>query len=208
MQTVNIRSLVFTALFAALFIVLSIQQLRITATPVPITFQTLAVILAGVFLRPGQAFASIWIVIALAAFGLPVFGGKGGISHLIGATGGFIFAFPFCALLVSIAMNRLLGSERIWRNKWLSALLLFIVFELFSSLLAYVTGVPWMMHVLNWSLDKALVYGFYPFLPGDAIKSAIGVLVTVSLHSYIKQLRAASALRRPAADSSATPVRG
>lgn len=204
MQTVNIRSLVFTALFAALFIVLSIQQLRITATPVPITFQTLAVILAGVFLRPRQAFASIWIVIVLAAFGLPVFGGKGGISHLIGHTGGFIFAFPFCALLVSLAMERLLRNEKVWQKKWLAAILLFIVFELFSSLLAYIPGVPWMMHVLDLSFAKALSGGFWPFLPGDAAKSAVAVAVTLSLHGYIRQLRSSNA---KSSSQAAAPVR-
>ncbi|RIX51747.1 biotin transporter BioY [Paenibacillus nanensis] len=193
MQTVNIRSIVFTALFAALFIVFSIIQLRITASAVPITFQTLAVILAGVFLRPGQAFSSIWIVIVLAAFGLPVFGGKGGISHLIGATGGFIFAFPFCALLISLAMNRLLRSEGLWRSKWTAALLLFIVFELFGSLLSYIPGVPWMMHVTELPLNKALVAGFYPYLPGDAVKSAVAVVVTLSLQGYIRQLRSSHA---------------
>lgn len=205
MQTVNIRSLVFTALFAALFIVLSIQQLRITATPVPITFQTLAVILAGIFLRPGQAFASIWIVIGLAAIGLPVFGGKGGISHLIGATGGFIFAFPFCALLISLAMNRLLRSERVWRKKWLAALLLFIIFELFGSLLTYIPGVPWMMHVTELPFGKALTAGFWPFLPGDAAKSAVAVIVAISLQTYIVQLRASN--RYSSTESTAAPVR-
>ncbi|MFD0587111.1 biotin transporter BioY [Paenibacillus sp. GCM10027627] len=188
MQTVNIRSLVFTALFAALFIVLSLQQLKLTFTPVPITLQTLAVILAGVFLRPKQAFASILIVIVLAAFGLPLFGGKGGISHLIGYTGGFIMAFPFCALLISLSVKALYKND-IMRNKPLAAILLFIIFELFSSLLSYVPGVPWMMHVLEWPLDKALKEGFYPFLLGDAIKSAVGVIITLSLASYVQHIR-------------------
>lgn len=204
MQSTNIRSLVFTALFAALFIVFSMLQLRLAALPVPLTFQTLAVILTGIFLRPRQAFASIWIVIALAAFGLPVFGGKGGISHLIGHTGGFIFAFPFCALLISLAVDRLLRKEQLWRKKWLAALLLFIVFEMFGSLLTYVPGVPWMMHVLDYPLAKALGVGFWPFLPGDAVKSVIGVIVTLSLYSYIRQLRTAA--RHSNSESATSPV--
>lgn len=192
MQTVNIRSLVFTALFAALFIVLSIQHMRITATPVPITFQTLGVIMAGVFLRPKQAFASIFAVIILTSFGLPLFSGKGGISTLIGYTGGFIFAFPFCALFISMAMERLLRNERIMRNKALAAITLFVVFELFSSLLSYVPGIPWMMHVLNMPLDKAIKVGFLPFIIGDAAKSAVGVVIVMSLYSYIVQLRSSA----------------
>lgn len=206
MQTVNIRSLVFTALFAALFIVFSMLQLRLAALPVPLTFQTLAVILIGIFLRPGQAFASILIVIGLAAVGLPVFGGKGGISHLIGATGGFIFAFPFCALLISLAMNRLLRSERVWRKKWIAALILFILFEIFGSLLSYIPGVPWMMHVLDYPLTKGLATGFWPFLPGDAVKSVIGVIVAISLQPYIVQLRASNG--NASNESATAPVQG
>lgn len=189
MQTVNVRSLVFIALFAALFIVLSIQHLRITFTPVPITFQTLGLILAGVFLRPKQAAASILLVLALVAIGLPLLGGKGGISTLIGYTGGFIFAFTFSALFISMAMKGVLRSSRLMNNKWLAAIVLFLVFELFSSLLTYIPGVPWLMHVSDLSWSDGLKYGFFPFLLGDAIKSAVGVLITVPLLGYIKQLR-------------------
>ncbi|MCR2805096.1 biotin transporter BioY [Paenibacillus soyae] len=202
MQTVNVRSLVFIALFAALFIVLSIQHLRITFTPVPITFQTLGVILAGVFLRPKQAVASILLVYGLVAIGLPLLGGKGGLPTFVGYTGGFIFAFPFCALFISLAMKRILRSERLTNHKWLTAIVLFIVFELFSSFLAYVPGVPWLMHVLNWSWSQGIKEGVLPFLLGDAIKSAVGVLITLSLLGYIKQLRA-STKNAPSSQASA-----
>ncbi|MEK3882223.1 biotin transporter BioY [Paenibacillus sp. PL2-23] len=189
MQTVNVRSLVFTALFAALFIVLSIQHLRLTLTPVPITFQTLGLILAGVFLRPKQAASSILLVLALVAIGLPLLGGKGGISTLIGYTGGFLFAFTFSALFISLSMERFIRSPRLMNNKWLAAIVLFVIFELFSSFLTYVTGVPWLMHVLNWTWSQGIQDGFLPFLLGDAIKSVLGVLITVPMLGYIKQLR-------------------
>src|SRR5690606_38652944 len=108
----------------ALFIVLSLQQMKVTLTPVPITLQTFAVILTGLFLRPKQAFMSIFAVIALTATGLPLIGGKGGITLLIGYSGGFIFAFPFCAMFISMAAGRLLTSEKLMRNKALAAVLL------------------------------------------------------------------------------------
>ncbi|MDQ6419170.1 biotin transporter BioY [Paenibacillus sp. LHD-117] len=185
----SIRSLVFIALFAALFIVLSLQQLKITVTPVPITLQTLAVILAGLFLKPKHAFASIFAVIALTATGLPLIGGKGGLSLLTGYTGGFIFAFPFCAMFISMAVGRIFANENLMRNKALSAIVLFIVFELLSSLLAYIPGIPWMMYVLEMPTDKALAAGFYPFIPGDAAKSAIGVAIALGLAPQILRIR-------------------
>jgi biotin transport system substrate-specific component len=185
----SIRSLVFTALFAALFIVLSLQQMKLTFTPVPITLQTLAVILAGLFLKPKHAFASIFAILAITATGLPLIGGKGGLSLFTGYTGGFLIAFPFCAMFISLAAGKLMANDMLMRNKPTAAVLLFIVFECFSSLLTYVPGIPWMMYVLEYPLDKALTAGFYPFIPGDAVKSAIGVAVALGLAPQVARIR-------------------
>ncbi|MGM0880792.1 MAG: biotin transporter BioY [Bacillota bacterium] len=190
MQTNNIRSLVFIALFAALFIVMSSLTIKLGASLVPFTLQTLAVLLAGLFLTPRNAFLSIFVVIILAAFGLPLFSGQGGIAHLTGPTGGFIFAFPFCALLVSLAVGRLLKSKS---NKAIAFIAFFIIFELFSSLFAYVPGIPWLMHITGFSLPKAMAIGFYPFIIGDALKSLVGTILAVSLTPYIVHIRTSTA---------------
>ncbi|MCU6707186.1 biotin transporter BioY [Paenibacillus sp. J5C_2022] len=192
MKSTNIRSLVYTALFAALFILFSMQQMKLNFTQIPITLQTLAVILAGLFLRPRDAFASIFVVIILCAMGLNVFGGKGGISHLLGYTGGFIAAFPICAMLISIGVGKWLNNDKLRANKLLSFLALFLLFEVFGSLLAYVPGVPWMMHVLDFPLSKGLAAGFYPFLPGDAIKSVVAVIIALSLTPQIMKIRSSA----------------
>jgi biotin transport system substrate-specific component len=192
-NVLSIRSLVFTALFSALFIVLSLQQMKLTLTPIPITLQTFAVILAGLFLKPKQAFASILAVIALTATGLPLIGGKGGLSLLLGPTGGFIFAFPFCAMFISLVVGKMLENERLMRNKAVAAIVLFVIMEGLSSLLTYVLGIPWMMKVLDFTLHEALVAGFYPFILGDAIKSALGVAVAIGLASLILRIRSSSA---------------
>lgn len=192
----TIRSLVFIALFAALFIVMSTISIRLGGGFVPFTLQTFAVLLSGLFLTPRNAFLSIFIVIVLSALGLPLFSGQGGWATLTGYTGGFIFAFPFCALLVSLVTGRLLSSKNITKNKVISFISFFVVFELFSSWFAYVPGIPWFMHVLNMSLQKALVTGCYPFLIGDAIKSFIGAILAVSLTPYIAHIRTSTANKR------------
>lgn len=193
MQTNNIRSLVFIALFAALFIVMSSLTIKLGASLVPITLQTLAVLLAGLFLTPRNAFLSISVVIVLAAFGLPLFSGQGGIAHLTGPTGGFIFAFPFCALLVSLAVGRLLENNVFKDNKAVAFIAFFIIFELFSSLFAYVPGIPWLMHITGLSFPKAMAVGFYPFIIGDALKSLVGTILAVSLTPYIVHIRTSTA---------------
>lgn len=192
MKAISIRSLVYVALFAALFIVLSMQQMKLNFSVIPITLQTFAVILAGLFLRPRLAFASIFVVIVLSAFGLPLFGGKGGIPHLIGPTGGFIFAFPFCAMFASIAVHKLLTSKRIISNKAYSLIGFFLVFFILSSVLSYVPGLLWLKYTADYTWTKTFVVGT-SFLPGDAIKAFVGALVAVSLASFVYRFRSADA---------------
>jgi len=199
----NVRSIVFIALFAALFIVMSAIQLKI-GLPVPITLQTLAVVLAGVFLGPRNGFLSIAVVIVLAATGLPLYGGQGGFAALTGPTAGFIFIFPFCAMLIGFATRAILSNEMLQRNRIASSIALFIAFELFGSFLAYVAGVPWLGHVYNLSLPKALAAGCYPFLIGDAIKSFVAVIITLSLKPYILRIQSSISPRVRKSDIKAT----
>ncbi|MFX3634256.1 MAG: biotin transporter BioY [Candidatus Pristimantibacillus sp.] len=184
----NVRSIVFIALFAALFIVMSSIEVKI-GLPVPITLQTFAVILAGVFLGPRNGFISIIVVLALTATGLPLLHGRGGLSYLVGATGGFLWVFPLCALLIGFTTSKVLKSPYFKQNRIAAIIVLFILFELFSSFLAYVVGIPWLMHVTGFSFAKAMLNGCYPFLIGDAIKSFIAVLLTLTLRPYILRIQ-------------------
>ncbi|WP_036718721.1 biotin transporter BioY [Paenibacillus harenae] len=193
MQTRSIRSLVFIALFAALFIVMSSLTIKLGGSFVPITLQTLAVALTGLFLTPRNAFISIAAVIVLTAFGLPLFSGQGGIATLTGHTAGYIFAFPFCALFVSLAVGGFLRPDSGKRNKYAALIGFFIIFELFSSLFAYIPGIPWLMHITGFSLPEALIAGFYPFLIGDALKSFAAAALAISLTPYIIHIRASAA---------------
>ncbi|MBD2870653.1 biotin transporter BioY [Paenibacillus arenilitoris] len=197
MPTNNIRSLVFTALFAALFVVMSSLTIKLGGSFVPFTLQTLAVALTGLFLTPRNAFLSIAAVIVLAAFGLPLFSGQGGIATLTGHTAGFIFAFPFCAMLISLAVGAYLKKEGTKRSKTAALVAFFLIFELFSSLCAYVPGIPWLMHVTGLPLGKALAAGCYPFLIGDAVKSLAAALLAVSMLPYVIHIRTSTVKARP-----------
>src|SRR5262245_27892298 len=70
-------------------------------TPVPITGQTLGVLLVGAALGFRRGVASLGLYLAEGAAGLPVFsGGAAGAAHLMGPTGGYLWSFPFAAVLV------------------------------------------------------------------------------------------------------------
>ncbi|SFU72348.1 biotin transporter BioY [Alicyclobacillus macrosporangiidus] len=172
---VTVRGVVFSALFAALLAVFSYTRIDLGFTPVPITLQTLAVMMAGAFLGPGYGFLSILLVVVLTALGLPLMGGNGGLPVILGATGGYIVSWPFSALLIGWFLQKV-RAQGLMRYVWT-----FIVVEAFGSLFVYLIGVPWLAVVGKMTLAKALVGGCFPFLLGDAIKAGITTLVAVPL---------------------------
>ncbi|MFD2116750.1 biotin transporter BioY [Paenibacillus yanchengensis] len=192
MKDLSIRSLVLTALFSALFIVLSLQQMKLASSVIPFTFQTLAVIIAGIFLKPRQAFLSIFIIVILGTIGLPIFGGKGGLAVVLGPTGGYIISFSFCAMFISIITNRFLKLTKpeTMLQRAIYFLRLFVPYIIVSILFVHMIGSTWMMYVLDTSFLKALSLGSIPFIPGDLIKAAIGVILVLALPTTIRKTRA------------------
>ncbi|MDG0793636.1 biotin transporter BioY [Cohnella ginsengisoli] len=170
---------VFTALFAALFIAFSYVSIPLGFTSVPITLQTLAVMLAGGLLGARLGFSSIALVVLLAAAGLPLLHGRGGLATVFGPTGGFIWMFPFQALFIGMTADRLFrkGGKPTTRTY----VILIVSILLFGIALSYVGGVPWYAYKAHVSLHAALVGACYPFLPGDLVKGAAAAMIVAAL---------------------------
>lgn len=187
----TLRGIVFSALFAALLVLFSFVSIPLGFTPVPITLQTLAVMLAGGLLGARYGFLSMALVVILTAVGFPMLHGNGGIGVLTGPTGGFIFMWPFSALLIGLVLPRI-------RMKGIMGYLAaFLVLEIFGSLILYVSGVPWLMYkVPTLTFSKAMVSACYPFLPGDAIKAAIAALIIAPVRQVFPHERLTGASAR------------
>ena len=170
---------VFTALFAALFIAFSYVSVPLGFTTVPITLQTLAVMLAGGLLGARLGFSSIALVVLLAAAGLPLLHGQGGFATVFGPTGGFIWMFPFQALFIGMASDRLFRRNTAPKER--TYVLLFAAIVVFGIALAYVGGVPWLAYKAHLSVHGALIAGCYPFLPGDFVKAIAAVVIIAAL---------------------------
>lgn len=186
-----IKGMVYTALFGALFIAGSFIKINLGFTPVPISLQAFAVMLAGGLLGAAYGFWSIFIVVALTAIGLPLMNGSGGIAQVTGPTGGFIWMFPVSAFLIGWVTDRLFANrKKLDRPRQIGLLL--TIFAL-GSLLLYVSGVPWLAHVVdNEKYDTfagALRAGMYPYLPGDAIKAVAATLVILALRPVLPAIR-------------------
>jgi biotin transport system substrate-specific component len=129
-------------------------------TPVPITLQTLFVLLAGAVIGPGWGALSMGLYLAIGAMGVPVFSGGGsGFLHLTGATTGYLLACPAAAYLAGMLSGRELLRYRLY-----PALLI-------SGLFILAAGTLWLALFYRWSAATALAAGFWPFIIGDLVKT-------------------------------------
>ncbi len=145
------------------FIALSAQlAIRLPFSPVPITGQTLAVLLTGVLLGSKKGAASVLLYIMEGAAGLPVFASSAsGIIYLIGPTGGYIAGFLIAAYTAGYF------AEMGWDRKNFKIFAALLV----SSAIILICGVLWLSLFIGF--EKAVQVGLIPFLIGDVIKIAL-----------------------------------
>ncbi len=136
----------------------------VPGSPVPVTAQTLVVLVGAAALGPGRALVSQLLYIAAGAAGLPVFAGHmSGINVLIGANGGYLVGFLLASVLIGAASRK--GADR----NVVRELAAFIG----GSIVIYVFGAAFLMARFGMSISMALSLGVVPFLIGDAAKMAI-----------------------------------
>lgn len=147
------------AVLVALF-----AQLYVPLWPVPVTGQTLAVLLVGSTLGAARGAIAMALYAVVGIIGLPVFSeGTSGLGIVAGPTGGYIIGFIVSAALVGLL------AERAWDRKILKAVVTFAA----GTLVVFAIGLPWLAVVLGLNLEQTLQAGLYPFLIGGAIKAAI-----------------------------------
>ncbi len=155
-------------LFGSLFITLT-AQLSFNIGPVPITGQTLGVLLVGMLYGSKRGAATLLMYLLEGAVGLPVFaGGTLGSAVLVGPTGGYLAGFVVAAFVVGWL------AERGWDRSFA----LTAVAMLIGNIIIYLFGLPLLGFLLGY--DNMLAYGFLPFWPGDILKLLIaaGLLPT------------------------------
>jgi biotin transport system substrate-specific component len=176
--------LAFIAVFAALIAAFSLVP-GIPIGPVPITLQTLAVILAGLVLGPWRGFAATALYLAVGFAGLPVFaGGAGGLGVLGKPSIGYLLSFPIAALLAGVFARRLAGPER--RGRFLR---LFASGIGASILVVHPAGILGLMLVLQIDLAKAFAVDIV-FWPGDVVKNLVAAGIAVAVHKAFPALLA------------------
>jgi biotin transport system substrate-specific component len=167
------RTAVNTALlmigFALLTALAAQIRFHIPGTPVPVTGQTFAVLLAGAALGSRAGAGSQLIYWLMGAAGLPVFAQQsGGWEAATGATFGYLFGFIVAAWVVGALAER--GKDR----RIVTAMPAFLV----GNLVIYAFGIPWLMYSVPSieTVGGALAVGFMPFIAFDFAKIVLAGL--------------------------------
>ncbi len=169
--TVRRSALLYDAalvLAGSLLIALSAQvAIPLPFSPVPVTGQTMAVLLVGALLGSRRGSLAVLVYIAQGLAGMPVFaGGAAGPARLLGPTGGYLVGFVLAAYLVGLL------AERGWdRRVGTTAAAMAL-----GNMVIYAVGALWLA-VFVGGLVPALTAGVLPFIPGDLVKIAAAALL-------------------------------
>jgi biotin transport system substrate-specific component len=181
-STVNTIVLMFG--FALLTALAAQIRIPIPGTPVPITGQTFAVLLAGATLGSRLGAGSQAIYWILGAVGLPFYtNASGGWEAATGATAGYLVGFIAAAWAVGALAER--GQDR----EVASAIPAFLA----GNAVIYLFGVPWLMYSVDAfdTITAALVAGFTPFVVGDLIKVVLVGLLLPTAWKLVDRIRGA-----------------
>ena len=144
--------------------------------PVPMTMQTLVVLLIGMTYGPCLAAVTISLYIIQGVMGFPVFAGGGGIAYFIGPTGGYIIGFLISATFLGLLANR--GWGKTWKTTAISMIAgVFIIF---------LSGISWLSIYIGF--EAAILKGFIPFIYADCLKIIIASFVMPTAWSFVDKI--------------------
>lgn len=161
-----VKKLVYASLFAALTCVGA--WVTIPLPFVPITLQTLFVILSGGVLGAYFGALSMIVYVLLGLAGLPVFSkGQSGLGVLFGPTGGYLIGFVLCAIVVGYLAERRKSPGYLW---YCSIMAL-------GTIVLYSAGVAGLILITHMNPVNAVLIGVVPFIPGDIVKILVAAWI-------------------------------
>lgn len=166
------RDTVLIATFAALTAALGLlPPIPVPLIPVPVTAQTLGVMLAGCLIGPRRAGLAMALVLLLIALGLPLLsGGRGGLAVFVGPSVGYLVGWPLGAAVIGALVS----------SGQLSALRLFLANCIGGIFVVYALGVPGLSLVMDIPMVTAAQVSI-AFLPGDLVKAGLAAAIAVSV---------------------------
>jgi biotin transport system substrate-specific component len=168
------RNLTLIALFAALIAALGLIPKITLASGIPITAQSMGIMLCGTVLGAKRGALAVVLFLGLVALGLPLLaGGRGGLGVFTTPWAGFLFGFPVAAYVTGLVMEN-------WKGR--NTAVVGIVAALIGGIGAlYLVAIPYYMVMKPAGLTEALTVAMAPFMPGDVIKAVLAGLITQGL---------------------------
>lgn len=178
MKNMTLRESMLSAMFVAIICVLTYISIPLPFSPVPITGQTLGIMLVGMILSTNASFVTLLVYILIGAIGLPVFSGaSGGLGVLFGPTGGYIFGFLIGAVIISYIAGKSTDIKK-----------LIIAGFVGGILVVDLIGMTWLGFSTGMGLKKAFFVGVLPFLIGDGIKLVLSALIASKLKKHLSHM--------------------
>ena len=176
-KTFSVQKMAIIALMTAVLCILAPISIPVFISPVPVSLGVLAVYLTAYVLSPVDATISVIIFILLGTFGLPVFSGySGGLSKLVGPTGGYIIGFLFTVYISSLFIHMKKG-------------IIFDVIGMITGLaICYILGTIWFSYQQGKGFIASLLLCVVPFLIGDAVKIIVAVILGTQLNKRLAHL--------------------
>ncbi|MEE1620867.1 biotin transporter BioY [Zafaria sp. J156] len=183
------------AVFAAIVAVLGLPGGLSVFGSVPITAQTLGVMLAGAVLGPWRGALSMVVFLALVAVGLPLLaGGRGGLGVFVGPSAGYLAGWIAGAFVIGLIVH---GGARLTVARTALGVLVG------GIAVVYAFGIPVQALVTRLPLEATALQSL-AFLPGDLVKAVLATLITMTLaRAYPRAFRARTA---HTADAAAVPA--
>ena len=170
------RTIAFIALFTALIAALGYVPAVTLTSGVPITAQTLGVMLAGCVLGSWRAFLSIMLFLVLTALGVPLLaGGRGGLGVFFSPSVGYLIGWPIGAFIIGYLVQQLRFLKPFGRGL-IAALIGGVLF-------IHLTGVLGLAFMLKTMVFEAFLLTL-PFVPGDLIKVFLAAVIYWMLCTY------------------------
>ncbi|WP_085524269.1 biotin transporter BioY [Tuberibacillus sp. Marseille-P3662] len=170
----RLRAIIYTALFTAFMAALGvIPGIPLPFIPVPITLQTLGVMLAGNVLGARKGFMSLFLFVILVAIGVPILSGfRGGMGVLLGYSGGYVLSYPIAAFVIG-GLSHICGAKKIWKmimaNVVGGIFVIYICGISYAVVMTQTEAIPFMLSNLA-------------FLPGDLVKVMLSSWLAMRLY--------------------------
>ena len=176
-RTFSVKNLTITAVFTAIFCVVSPLSIPIGA--VPISLSSLAIFLACAVLGGVKSTVAVTVYVLIGLTGLPVYSSfTGGIAVLLGVTGGFIIGYIPCAFITGALLTTFNDKKALYP-------LAFIV----GTLILYCFGVGFYMLAYKVTFSVAFITCVVPFIIVDVIKIILATMLTIIIKQKLKHIK-------------------